>query len=95
MVVVFLPGTQHDDARFWCREDFCEQPYFYEKDGKQCRGGDELIIYGTPGAGKKTVIYHNPFEEPWAEFMEGGPGVCHDRVLETLFCFQSRIYRCL
>ncbi|CAK9018083.1 unnamed protein product [Durusdinium trenchii] len=44
-------------------QDFCEQPYFYEKDGKQCRGGDELIIYGTPGAGKKTVIYHNPFED--------------------------------
>ena len=26
------------------------------------RGGEDLIIYGTPGAGKQTVIYHNPFQ---------------------------------
>ncbi|CAK9098793.1 Phosphoglycolate phosphatase [Durusdinium trenchii] len=45
------PGVQ----RGVVATDFCEQPYFYEKDGKQCRGGDELIIYGTPGDGNPTL----------------------------------------
>ena len=33
-----------------------------DEDGKQHRGGEDLIMYGTPGVGKGTVIYHNPFQ---------------------------------
>jgi len=45
-------------------QDFCRSPLFYkDQNGKQRRGGEDLILYGTPAAGKSSVIYHNPFQD--------------------------------
>jgi len=43
--------------------DFEESPGWRSgADGKKTRGGAGLIEYGTPGAGARTVIYYNPFD---------------------------------
>mmetsp|Transcript_30073 Transcript_30073/g.79207 ORF Transcript_30073/g.79207 Transcript_30073/m.79207 type:complete len:1054 (-) Transcript_30073:32-3193(-) len=43
--------------------EFEQIPYWtFDKHGKKTRGGAALIQYGTPGAGKQTVIYYNPFD---------------------------------
>lgn len=41
--------------------NFLNQPGWRNEGGVRVRGAEELIRYGTPGAGNTTVIYFNPF----------------------------------
>jgi len=43
--------------------DYISEPLFRTAGDHITRGGDQLILYGTPFYGNRTVIYHNPFED--------------------------------
>ncbi|CAE8630473.1 unnamed protein product [Polarella glacialis] len=67
-------------------QDFIRQPCWRTEGGMEKRGGETLIEYGTPGGGKRTVIYHNPF-------VDGNPVLRSPKVAS--FLQQSEIRRVL
>jgi len=70
-----IPGHSErwDDVQEWVDHlnawkdqqlaEYVSKPYFYTENGVRKRGGETLIEYGTPGGGKETVIYVNPFKD--------------------------------
>lgn len=58
--------------------DFALHPKWRVEDGKDRRGGDRLIDYGSPGGANNTsIVYHNPFNN-------GNPQQLSNRVEDFL-----------